>query len=358
MGKDDFMKYELILPDGRRFLLHKEWIKIGRADDNDLVLNNSTVSRYHVNIYIKDQAVIVENAGSQSGFYINGEPIQDSKAIQHGDVLYLGSISLSFVRAGEVPVRKSSSPNKSSTQNDASESLYKMASKASQKSMGGGSLNVTRILMYGGLALVFGFLMFSEDTNQTSKTPSDGQDAPLAFGLKPLPADAYLKNSKALRSEDDVRAEGKYQEGLRDYYNQNYGRARVAFQEAMEFNPEHSKSIEYLAKTDTKMLESVNKSIRDAEQSFGLGQLKRAKWQAAAALSILSQQIPGYTRKLAQESDSEAIKRNLAQGQEESLLGIPCDQTLHKEKCKAALSILVESRRALGDEDVIRRYEQ
>lgn len=352
------MSYELILPDGRRFALTKEWIRIGRAEDNDLVLSNTTVSRYHISLYIKPEGVIAENAGAQSGFFVNNEAVTEAKALAHGDVLYLGTIYLSFVRAGESPIKKKATTGSTASPSKGeSTSLYSMASKAAKKGVSSGGANNTRILMYGGVALLFGFLMFSGDEKKP-KTKTDGNDAPLAFGLQPLPSDAYLKNPRALRSEDDVRSEGKFQEGLRDYYNQGYGRARQAFQEAIEFNPNHSKSLEYLAKTDSKMLDSINAAIRDAEQSYGLGQLRRARWQAATALSIISQQIPGYARKLAQEADVEAIRRNMAQGQEESLLAIPCEQSMHKDKCKSALSILMESRRALGDEDVIKRYEQ
>lgn len=346
------MKYELILPDGRRFLLKKEWTKIGRAEDNDLVITNSTVSRYHVNLYVKPEGVIAENAGSQAGFFVNNELINDPKALAPGDILYLGNAYLVFAREGETPTRKNTAAPKA----DESQSLYNMATSSSAKGIK--TNNNKRIIIYGSLAAVFIFLMTTEDKSKPSQVKSNTPDAPLAFGIQPLPADGYAKDNLALRSEDEIRAEGKYQEGLRDYYDQNYGRARLSFQEAIEFNPNHAKSIEYLAKTDAKMLDSINAAIRDAEQSYGLGQYRRARWQASTALGYISQQIPGYARKLAQESDQEAIKRSLSQGQEESLISIPCDQSPYKDKCKTALSILMESRRILGDEDLIKRYEQ
>jgi hypothetical protein len=349
------MKYELILPDGRRFPLQKDWIRIGRADDNDLVIANSTVSRYHVNLYVKPASIIAENAGSQTGFFVNNESISQAKVLNHGDILYLGNAYLTFVRMGENPTPKTKPSN--STGTDKNASLYSMASKAASKGMNNSAENNKRIVIYGVLAAFVAFMVLSEDAEEAAPKSSSKSDAPLAFGLEPLPADSFIK-TYSLRSETDMRAEGKFQEGLQDYYNQNYGRARLAFQEAAEFSPQHAKSIEYLAKTDALMLKAINDSIRDAEQSYGLGQLRRARWQAARALGVISQQIPGYARKLAQEADIEAIRRNMAQGQEESLLNIPCEQSLHKDKCNAALKILKQSRRALGDEDLIKRYEQ
>jgi len=350
------MAFELILPDGRRFLLQKDWVRVGRADDNDLVITNATVSRYHLNVYVKADGVIAENAGSQTGFFVNNESVTEAKALTHGDVLYIGNVYITFTRAGETPIRRRPPQAAASAPREGT-SLYSMASQAAVKGVRSGG-NTTRIIMYGALAAFVAFMVMSEDPATKEKSaPKAGSDAPLAFGLQPLPPDAFIKNH-LLRSESEMRAEGKFQEGLQDYYNQNYGRARIAFQEAAEFNPQHAKSLEYLAKTDALMLDTINSAIRDAEQSYGLGQLRRARWQAAQALGVISQQIPGYARKLAQEADIEAIRRNLAQGQEESLLAIPCDQSLHKEKCNTALKILKESRRALGDEDLIKRYEQ
>ncbi len=350
------MGFELILPDGRRFALQKDWIRIGRADDNDLVIANSTVSRYHINLYVKTGAVVAENAGSQTGFFVNNESIAEAKALTPGDVIYLGNAYLTFVRTGETPVRKQA-PSATNAP-DKGTSLYSMASKAASKGISNSGETNKRIVMYGALAAFIAFMAMSEDkADDVKPAAKSGSDAPLAFGLEPLPPNAFIKSHR-LRSETDMRAEGKFQEGLQDYYNQNFGRARLAFQEAAEFSPQHAKSLEYLAKTDALMLDTISKAIRDAEQSYGLGQLRRARWQASQALSVISQQIPGYARKLAQEADIEAIRRNLAQGQEESLLAIPCEQSMHKEKCNTALKILKESRRALGDEDLIKRYEQ
>jgi pSer/pThr/pTyr-binding forkhead associated (FHA) protein len=70
--------------------------KIGRALDNDLVLGDTTVSRYHAVLELEKEVLFVRDLRSTNGTYLNGRRIERSR-IKEGDVLRLGQAEISVV---------------------------------------------------------------------------------------------------------------------------------------------------------------------------------------------------------------------------------------------------------------------
>ena len=62
----------LIPPDGGAVAL-RDGLRIGRADDNDLVLRDGRVSRAHARIVEADGGFAVEDLGSSNGTYVDGQ---------------------------------------------------------------------------------------------------------------------------------------------------------------------------------------------------------------------------------------------------------------------------------------------
>jgi tetratricopeptide (TPR) repeat protein len=71
-------------------LFGKPIVTIGRKKDNDIVLTQTDVSRYHARIGFNNQAVIVEDLNSSNGTRLNGLRIQKTAAIHHRDVIGIG----------------------------------------------------------------------------------------------------------------------------------------------------------------------------------------------------------------------------------------------------------------------------
>ncbi|PYP86433.1 MAG: hypothetical protein DMF61_13185 [Blastocatellia bacterium AA13] len=83
---------ELILKEStgdRALSLDRPVFSIGRLDDNDLVLDNPYISRYHAEIIRSGNTFLVQDLQSTSGSFINDEPIRTS-VLKDGDRLRLG----------------------------------------------------------------------------------------------------------------------------------------------------------------------------------------------------------------------------------------------------------------------------
>ena len=82
-------------PGGRR-------LNVGRASDNDLTLNDTSVSKIHAALLMSTEGtLLVADTGSTNGTYLNGRRISygESRLIEEGDVVGFGDV--------EVRLRKS-----------------------------------------------------------------------------------------------------------------------------------------------------------------------------------------------------------------------------------------------------------
>ena len=76
------------------FHLESKHFSIGR-EKCDITIKNSSVSRRHVLIEIKEESVIVKDLQSKNGTYVNGKKVLESK-LQDGDVLTIGTVKMVF----------------------------------------------------------------------------------------------------------------------------------------------------------------------------------------------------------------------------------------------------------------------
>jgi hypothetical protein len=84
---------------GHRLELRQGPLVIGRSTGCQLVLDDALVSRRHAQVVLTDQDVRLEDLGSANGVYVNGERINQSRALSPGDRIVVGQQELVF-RAG------------------------------------------------------------------------------------------------------------------------------------------------------------------------------------------------------------------------------------------------------------------
>ncbi|HTY56871.1 MAG TPA: FHA domain-containing protein [Candidatus Binataceae bacterium] len=81
---------------GRNFALAAgATMRLGRALDNDLVLEDASVSRHHASISASNGAFHLKDLGSQNGTYVRGERITEAM-LADGDAIRLGDAQLTF----------------------------------------------------------------------------------------------------------------------------------------------------------------------------------------------------------------------------------------------------------------------
>jgi eukaryotic-like serine/threonine-protein kinase len=79
----------------RVFVLDERGRTLGRALDNDIVLEDAAVSRQHCRVYWAGDGYALEDLGSSNGTYLNGALVQ-SAPLRSGDLVELGDLVFEF----------------------------------------------------------------------------------------------------------------------------------------------------------------------------------------------------------------------------------------------------------------------
>lgn len=83
---------------GKRVRISQFPISIGRDPSNEIVLDDTEVSRIHSRIKQRGRLFIIEDCDSRNGSYVNGDKIVNS-TLQNGDKILFGSTELTFMTA-------------------------------------------------------------------------------------------------------------------------------------------------------------------------------------------------------------------------------------------------------------------
>jgi pSer/pThr/pTyr-binding forkhead associated (FHA) protein len=84
---------------GQRFLIDNDFVNIGRDAKTDIFLNDSSVSRRHVEITRRDNRFFIQDVGSLNGTYVNRELKEDRTELFQGDEVQIGRFRLIFFKS-------------------------------------------------------------------------------------------------------------------------------------------------------------------------------------------------------------------------------------------------------------------
>ena len=66
-------------------------ISIGRSKENDITIDDDSVSRHHATIIQTSSGIVINDNGSSNGTFINGNRINQESALRKNDILKLGT---------------------------------------------------------------------------------------------------------------------------------------------------------------------------------------------------------------------------------------------------------------------------
>ncbi|MFM7491077.1 MAG: FHA domain-containing protein [Actinomycetota bacterium] len=86
---------------GSRFLLNSASTTLGRSTDNEIFLDDVTVSRKHAEITRNGKNYSIRDCGSLNGTYVDGV-VQESAELSDGMEIQIGKFRLHFFLGGKV----------------------------------------------------------------------------------------------------------------------------------------------------------------------------------------------------------------------------------------------------------------
>lgn len=95
-----FGRIDVYWPDGpiESYRLNKPTVAVGRSVGNDIVLDTTAVSRYHVTLTFTNQQMILEDLQSVNGTYVDGVPLPSNEpyVLRGGEEIQVGDVRLIF----------------------------------------------------------------------------------------------------------------------------------------------------------------------------------------------------------------------------------------------------------------------
>jgi DNA-binding NtrC family response regulator len=85
---------------GKKLDLNRPLTKLGKKEDNDLVLDEKTVSRNHVEIVQTEDSYLLKDLGSTNGTYINDIRVKEAY-LSPGDIIRMGTVRVEFTAFDE-----------------------------------------------------------------------------------------------------------------------------------------------------------------------------------------------------------------------------------------------------------------
>ncbi len=88
---------------GRRMPIRVPVVSVGRADFNDIVLAEPSVSTTHAKLQRRDGLWVISDLGSTNGTYVEGEAVEDETALAPGTTIRFGDVAVLFEPHDDVP---------------------------------------------------------------------------------------------------------------------------------------------------------------------------------------------------------------------------------------------------------------
>ncbi len=324
---------------GNHYSIEKDVLKLGRAIDNDIVIPDLNISRYHIALQPTEAGLVVFNTGSDAGFYINNEWYMDSATAYSGDIIRVGQQEFQV----EIPL-----PLKSE---DFSFESSPQVNSSKTNSLDINSDRTKKIRIGIGLVVVLMFglaLLPDPEAENAARKPASTKET------EGLPTDSYNDLDSPRLGPQELTAEDLYKRGMREVANNNHIRAIQYFQQSLVEDPSLVKSDRALEDTKTSLQRQTEKLVVDSEKNYQDSRLSLSRSQSNRALDLMSEQIPGFSFQVQQKQRTLATQRLPVLSREQLYLDMPCDQTPDKALCERAVEVLKRSRTKLGEENLLK----
>lgn len=214
-------------------------IRIGRNNDNDAVIEDSSVSRYHATLILENGVYILSDNNSSNGSFVNGSRITNEIELKENDIVKFGNVLFPWMKYAGLKDNHKPKTIISKPPNDPIESVESVESKPlvekettkksvdpkivlpeAPKSLGNSVLKKivgTVVLLLGLVILIIGAVIFTSMSGSGSGDIAVVGLAVLIIGLILLIVGIVRVSTKSksqVRKEAELLAHSKYQAAI------------------------------------------------------------------------------------------------------------------------------------------------
>lgn len=266
--------------EGKQIALTADTLHFGRALDNDVVLDDPMVSRYHAHLTYEEGYFYLIDLNTPNGTSVNKKKILNQR-LQHGDVIQIGKSVFRFLLEKSAETRVTPFTQKGPPQQE-------RITPAESPSFGNRrGLKKYLPLFLGGFGLLFLIWLMWPKSEPLPLMKEEKAESPITERYTTWPdnqKEAFLINKE--------KADGFYNSGYREYMAKNYLRALDDFKAALELYPDHRLARIYLDKTEAAVTEEIEKNYKSARSYFKSGQYHLSIHHFRRVMVLLSKRAP------------------------------------------------------------------
>ncbi len=255
---------------GEQYQMISARLSIGRAPENDIILQDAKCSRNHGVLEFDGSKLIYHHLSSNQYSYVNEQMVQSS-ILQNLNILKIGEteILIKIFDVAKNPIFDSS--------NYANENIQAYPTNNKNPNAKSG-IKAFHIILFSVIA--FGAYLFLSETKKNKEAEIIRDDSIISAEIESLEkSNEELKNSIATSgksSAEYILAQEAYLKGFREMREGNYLRAISEFQAALSIYPKHELARKYYFVSKRKLDQVVQENMNLARQYTERKQFKAA----------------------------------------------------------------------------------
>lgn len=237
-------------------------LKLGRADDNDIIIKDNKCSRYHAVLEMKEHGLVIKNVSSNNRIFVDGLEVNET-LLQPNAIIKLGDTEIQLFVSGL-------------------EALAVAPDMPADLAMPTAApLKKKNPLFYAYIAIagIGLYLLLSDGATQAPDKAlnDDGKiQTEIVEAQKITEQLQNLKYTSGRDSKQYLDAQEEYLKGFRDYREGNYSRSITSFQAALALYPKHELARKYEILSKRKLDESIQASMQEGNRYMEQGRYNEA----------------------------------------------------------------------------------
>lgn len=239
---------------GKIFRLRGKKIRIGRSHDNDIILDDTTVSGLHAEVVISSRGFQIVDTDSTNGVYINKKK-EKHRFLKNNDVVRIGDHEFKFILIEEKQLPRADVPE-----------------MGKKKKIGPKHIV---ILIVAGLV---GYAMMMDDKpKKKSRKVKKKIEAAAPVEVK-LPEWAEKqKETKSKETVQDTSIKSHFDLAMKEYHYNNYSRALNELQIILDLNPAYTPAVDMINKLKASVQTKAKANFEIGQKYLNRGRVKLAK---------------------------------------------------------------------------------
>ena len=298
-------------------------VKIGRGEDNDVVLSDLKASRHHAQLVLVQGAWAIRDSGSANGINFSGRFVREL-SLKGGEVIAMGETTLEFLVSPNTGTQVLAAPVKELAVLKAEQAAlvdkrrevralggFGGAGSAQPRQAGAKNKRTTLFAVAAIGAIAFLYLGNPNPPAPSApKAPTEGGGKNGEGGTRDLAS--YLPQGDSAK-EIDKSAESFFRAGFREFREHNYLRARTSFETVLQILPGHPLATLYLENCKKAIDDEVRFHLQSGKKCIEAGKLKDAQGHFEAVVRLLYKDPKNPSYAEAQEQ-LDKLKKTISEG--------------------------------------------